>query len=349
MKIKFLILTLISTFAPILTSNSPSKKSGKGKSAQKEIPDIATTHENLDQLLKSFEDFVGEHNIKQPAKNIRLCNEEVKNPVSGLIDPLYQITLFAETLALIQKSEKGSKINIFDNIKSAYLHKIINAYSPGSTKLASCTHPSLLHVAAHDGSPEVIKMLLIAGAEKNINKYDTQFKTPLHYLFYKALQTRGEELGSTIKAIQLLLDAGADPEKKDAKDQTSRGILNLAIETHNTNKRASLEDKSALINLMQQLPTPAHQSIQFSTKDPGRLRAIQSLFGSAGSTAATVAKTGYRLFGQLYSGEQRGQGQRCLDPIADNLLDEELNFVLVKFRQNTKPDDEPEITEIPSQ
>jgi hypothetical protein len=316
MKMIFLILTLLSSFAPVFASDSPKKsprrKTGKAKATQAAARQPVQA-ESPSTLLAAFEAFVGEHQTPQPAQNIRSFNKQVMNPASGLVDPLYQITLFAETLALIQKSD-GSEENvtaILKKIEHAYRHEIINAYSPEAGPHSSYTYPSLLHAAAWDGNPAITHMLLLAGAAENINKPDGRFKTPCHYLAYRVPQAKEYELDSTLATIKLLTGAKANPYLKDEADRTPQMLLQLALDMHQLNKGASRKDTAKIKEILQQLPASTHEPVIMPTRDPGgKLAKLKTVGSGAASAAKFVGRGALSLGGWIVHSSQQRYRQR---------------------------------------
>ncbi len=86
-------------------------------------------------------------------------------------------------------------------------------------------HPSagasLLSVAAFSGQTEMVKMLLLQGAD--VNQRNSDSGTPLHVAVFMG---RADE-------AQLLLEAGANPETKDGAGSTPRDNLRIDFATTN--------------------------------------------------------------------------------------------------------------------
>lgn len=102
---------------------------------------------------------------------------------------------------------------------------------------------TVLHIAAEKGMPEIVKLLLRAGAKPNAT-YDMLYPgriTPLHeavrsqawnlhmnHMYFKQSKTN-TILDRYAKAIKYLLEAGADPNQKDLRGETS---LHRAVDRH---------------------------------------------------------------------------------------------------------------------
>jgi ankyrin repeat protein len=83
---------------------------------------------------------------------------------------------------------------------------------------------SLLHYAAEDSNPEVIKLLAIRGA--NINATDVGGWTPLHYAVDIDMDSssRNGRRAKELPTVQALIDAGASENIKGTDGTTPRDI-----------------------------------------------------------------------------------------------------------------------------
>jgi ankyrin repeat protein len=83
---------------------------------------------------------------------------------------------------------------------------------------------SLLHFAAEDGNPEVIRFLAARGADRDVA--DRNGCTPLHLAVDRDMDTssRGGRRARELPTIQTLIDVGAEENVRSANGATPRDM-----------------------------------------------------------------------------------------------------------------------------
>lgn len=134
--------------------------------------------------------------------------------VSALMWSIYAGQTLVRDFLLIEMEREGITLDAFEAAaagNSASLAKILTA-APETSHLWSDDGWTALHLAAAFGTPESVRLLLDNGAPVDAVSKNAQKNQPLHAAL---------ALGRNPETIQLLLEAGADPNARQTAGFTA--------------------------------------------------------------------------------------------------------------------------------